>query len=678
MEKLTQDQKTTTRLLNKILIIWIDQNINSQENQIYLNHLGYQPLNAYQQTQMNLIPNQDNANSYYDVYPFIDVESAVKLLTDNYSIFRETIIIVSGRLFAPLVVSFQNNITEILTIPKIIVFTSSKIQIPLPAYIPHKEFYNYGGVYTSFKEIKDYIEKQKKFVIITPEQQKQGNIKKKFEDKFIFDKVTNWQDTIFPSKYKKFLDKEIDKEDIFKFNKNMYSLYSENNVEYKEILIQIVNIPDIPIELLCKYYARIYSINGSFYGNMKTDLLADDNSKKNFYIPFIKTLYLGVEKGSLKKYYSGELYSGQKIGEEEISKLYEYSANKKGNLPISTLFSKAFISFSKKKEEAEKFIYNCHKNTLLIISNPPEKNEIFAQADIQSLSRFQTEEEVLFFPFAIFGIENFTKGKNYNIATLKYMGKIDKEIADQIKESDEYVPNNNFKNLFEESGLVSESKKRQMKNLKLKDLSEEYEIKVAKSKKKKVIIAFIIVAIILAAILIPILIVTNKDDSKSKSSSNNNFLSKAITTCDVGYYKKEGSTSCEKCPNGQSSNSGASSCFVCPAGTFSNNEVKNCEKCKRGTYSKEGASECVDCPDGTYSDISGASICTACPPGTKSYQRSSCIKCPKGTYSENSGSSECFKCPKGSYSDDEGSTSCTKCLNGYCSDLGSSFCYECE
>ena len=36
------------------------------------------------------------------------------------------------------------------------------------------------------------------------------------------------------------------------------------------------------------------------------------------------------------------------------------------------------------------------------------------------------------------------------------MGKLDKEIKDQIKESDEYVPNSNFKNLFEESGLVSE------------------------------------------------------------------------------------------------------------------------------------------------------------------------------------------------------------------------------
>ncbi len=344
------------------------------------------------------------------------------------------------------------------------------------------------------------------------------------------------------------------------------------------------------------------------------------------------------------------------------------------------MFSRGFISFSKSKDIAEEFIYNSNKNTLLILTNPPDKNEIFAQADIHFLSDIEREQEVLFFPFAIFGIEDFKKDENkqYFIATIKYMGKLDKEIKDQIKESDEYVPNSNFKNLFEESGLVSENRKKQMKNMKLKDLSEEYEIKTAKSKKKKVIIIFIIVAIILAGILIPVLIVTNKDNSKSKSSSYNNRLSKSVITCDEGYYKKEGATSCERCPNGQSSNLGALSCFVCPAGTFSNDEVKNCEKCRAGTYSKEGASECLYCPDGTYSDISGASICTACPPGTKSHQRSSCIKCPKGTYSGNSGSSECFKCPKDSYSNYEGATSCIKCLNGYCSDPGSSFCYECE
>ena len=665
----------------KPYIICIDQNIY----QGFLSSLhGQQPFNEQQTQANNFIPSQ---NSYFDdVHECIDVKSALTLLlTDRSNKFRETFIIVSGRLFASFVGEFQNNITEIFVIPKILVFNSSKTRIPLPFTIQHKDFYYYGGVFTSFGEIKDYINKQKKFIQIKGEQI-QGS-KSKFVDKLIFDQVKNWEEIVFPSKYKKFMDEEIDDKEIFKFNKNLYSLYSEKHDEYKKLLSHIIDIPDIPIELLSKYYARFYTVEGQFYGNMKRDLLDDDKKKMNFYIPFIKTMYLGVEKGGLKKYFKGELYSGQKIGEEEIRKLYKYKDDRIAGLPISTLFSRGFISFSIKREVAEGFLSekdvygNPKKNTLLIIANPQKANEIYAQADIQSLSVYEDREaEVLFFPFAIFGIENFYKDekKRYNIALLNYMGKIDKEIVDKIKESDEYVPNNNFKILFEESGLVSKSKKDKMKNLKLKDLSEEYEIKVAKSKKKKVIIAFIIVAIILAGILIPVLIVTNKDDSKSKSSSNNNRLSLSIPTCDEGFYKKEGSTSCEKCPSGKSSKPGASSCFVCPAGTFSNNKFKNCEKCKEGTYSEEGASECLDCPEGTYSNISGATICNACPAGTKSYQRTSCIKCPKGTYSENSGSFECLECPKDSYSENEGATTCTKCLNGYCSEPGSSFCYECE
>ena len=167
-----------------ILIIWIDQNINSQENLIYLSKLGYQPMNEYQQTHRELIP--DNANSSNEVHPCFNVESSLKILTNKSYKFRETIVIVSGRLFVSFVEAFQYNIKKIIIIPKILVFTSSKEQIPLPAYIQHKEFYYYGGVYTLFKEIEDYIEKQKKFVLNKPKTG--GNIKKKFEDKLIFEK----------------------------------------------------------------------------------------------------------------------------------------------------------------------------------------------------------------------------------------------------------------------------------------------------------------------------------------------------------------------------------------------------------------------------------------------------------------------------------------------------------
>ena len=95
-----------------ILIIWIDQNINSQENLIYLSKLGYQPMNEYQQTHRELIP--DNANSSNEVHPCFNVESALKILTNKSYKFRETIVIVSGRLFVSFVEAFQYNIKKLL------------------------------------------------------------------------------------------------------------------------------------------------------------------------------------------------------------------------------------------------------------------------------------------------------------------------------------------------------------------------------------------------------------------------------------------------------------------------------------------------------------------------------------------------------------------------------------
>ena len=42
------------------------------------------------------------------------------------------------------------------------------------------------------------------------------------------------------------------------------------------------------------------------------------------------------------------------------------------------------------------------------------------------------------------------------------------------------------------------------------------------------------------------------------------------------------------------------------------------------------------------------------------------------------GATRCEECPSGTYSDNEGSTSCTICPINYCSEPGSSSCYECR
>jgi len=62
----------------------------------------------------------------------------------------------------------------------------------------------------------------------------------------------------------------------------LYDKYKENYI-IKELLEPIDGIPEIPIEILCKYYARLYTIESDFDKDinrgLKTNvLLREDDS----------------------------------------------------------------------------------------------------------------------------------------------------------------------------------------------------------------------------------------------------------------------------------------------------------------------------------------------------------------------------------------------------------------
>ena len=53
---------------------------------------------------------------------------------------------------------------------------------------------------------------------------------------------------------------------------------------------------NIPIEILCKYYARIFTVESNFYKDINKDLRMNNKDK---YLPYIKTFYEGVKLKSL-------------------------------------------------------------------------------------------------------------------------------------------------------------------------------------------------------------------------------------------------------------------------------------------------------------------------------------------------------------------------------------------
>lgn len=185
-----------------------------------------------------------------------------------------------------------------------------------------------------------------------------------------------------------------------------------------------------PIELLSKYYARLYKIESDFYRNINKDL---GLNKKEKYLPLIKTLYEGVKLKSLSLASNNILYRGSKISNEEIIKIKAYLNKKIETLPGAIVFSKSFLSFSKERGIAESFLSYENKNkNLSKILYILEKDDnidynLSTHGDIEKISSIPKEKEVLFFPFSSFEIKkikeiNIGKEKGYEIKLL-YLGK---------------------------------------------------------------------------------------------------------------------------------------------------------------------------------------------------------------------------------------------------------------
>ena len=92
--------------------------------------------------------------------------------------------------------------------------------------------------------------------------------------------------------------------------------YKNNCSQTKNLLKSIENIQNIPIELLSKYYARLYTSESddgnSFYSDINKDLR---ENKRDNYLSFIKILYEGIKTKSLPLggYQSLNLHFSNKI-----------------------------------------------------------------------------------------------------------------------------------------------------------------------------------------------------------------------------------------------------------------------------------------------------------------------------------------------------------------------------
>ena len=284
---------------------------------------------------------------------------------------------------------------------------------------------------------------------------------------------------MLPLLFKSLID-DASYDNMKEYTNSLYNTYSENYSQIKILLGTIKSMENVPIEILSKYYARLYTLESSFYKDINKDLGLNNNQK---YLPFIKTLYEGVKLESLKLATDNELYRGSIISNIELDNLKSSLNKKKPDLPPVIAFSKLFLSFSKSKEIAKDFYKKAHKdNNSSKVLYILEKDDnigynLSTHGDIEEISDLSYEKEVLFFPFSSFEIKeinetNIEGDAGYEIKLLylgKYLEKIEKD--KNIINKEDKIPEKEFKKQLIECGIIKPEK---IKAINCKDLYKQY------------------------------------------------------------------------------------------------------------------------------------------------------------------------------------------------------------
>ena len=413
----SDNKKINIKKYNKITskVIWIDPHIENIENIAYVNELI----------------------SYYfaKVKTFKNVQSAIQYIKEIK--FYETKIIVTSSIYSDLVEAIKENITDIYFAPKIIVFTSSFPHF----YEKNKDyqkidiFYKYGGITTSFNNVKTFLLDDSNVII------NENNILQKYnklpnEVQLTFEYIDCKEKLMLPLFFKVLIS-DIDNYNLKVYTNLLYNTYSKEK-KIEALLNSIKSVTNIPIEILSKYYSRLYTIESDFYKDLNRDLGLNKTSN---YISFIKVLYEGVKLKSLPLSSDKVLYRGSKISNNEINKIQLYLKKKKPYLPGAIVFSRSFLSFSKERSRAEFFLHSSKNikglsKVLYILEKDDSIGYSLAtHGDLEKISFYPKEKEVLFFPFSSFEIQSIQYlYDNFYEIRLLYLGKYLPDIKNDYDE----------------------------------------------------------------------------------------------------------------------------------------------------------------------------------------------------------------------------------------------------
>ena len=430
-------------------VIWIDPNVSNDQNSKYASNL---------ETLKHI-----NLKKFFTVNEGINYLKTLK--------FENVIIIVSSRPYPELVSCFKRNITKMKIIPKIIVFTGNKnvfLKYNPDYYSDNNAFYSSGDVQIEYTKMRNFIENEIKNLNINDNisQEKNYKLNKFNESQLMFEYINCKEKLILPLCFKSLIGK-ISDEIIEKYINNLYDTYSKENNEIKNLLNTLKTIQKIPIEILSKYFIGLYTLESNFYKKINKDLEAN---KIEEHLPFIKILYEGIKLKSFSISHNTSLYCASKISANDLNIIKYNMKNKIKDLPSTVAYTKSFLSFTKDKNIALGILNSIKDNNLLKVLYIIDKDEtiyfnISTQADIEEISFFANNKEVLFFPFSSFEIKEINEINNSNEiiyeVKLSYLSKYLKEIKDDknIIQSDIKSLESDYKKSLFSSGLINNQEK---------------------------------------------------------------------------------------------------------------------------------------------------------------------------------------------------------------------------
>ena len=424
----------------KETIIWLDKNVFNKENQ-FIYEAYFPRLNKY-----NFIC-------------FTTIKTSLEFIKINlkYFEFRLFYIIVSGRLAEEFYKEYVKITEKYNIIASITVYCMNQKYHETKPYFKDK-FLNAGGITFDFEYILNYLEKDEcGWENILQNYKAYIPAKESFGDVFMYMDPNKEYELALPILIGKLINSSlIEKGEISKFQNLLLSRYCKAYSKKDLFLIKPSGNKNmnIPLHILTKLFLKFYTLDGPFHKNINLDL---SNDKFDDYYPFIFLLYDSLNKGFIKSYKS-LLFRGGKLSKKEFDNIISHQ--KSNNNEKLFYFSKNFLSFSKDIEVAlNPNFFNNQDNivtVLYILEEPKNKDFYVTNLDIETLSDFSKEKEVLILPLTCFEIVKITDEVTYNdvkyrIIYLNYLDKYAKIIYSKIDDLKKKQNQNEINKFFNDS-----------------------------------------------------------------------------------------------------------------------------------------------------------------------------------------------------------------------------------